>query len=78
MRVIKAILWLCAITAICLLLRVSYTSGRYVGMIETRSQAIEHFCGYVDQNGFHWRKPIAVDPSYYEIDTSGRYKPLMY
>ncbi len=78
MKLIRLIVILAACVAVIALIRTAYVSGRYVGVVQTRVEAIEHHCGYLDQNGYHWRMPLTVDPSYYEIDDSGRFRPLMY
>ncbi len=78
MRLHRILLFAGIALSISALIRTAYCSGRYVGAVTMMADAIDHHCGYIDPNGFHWRKPLTVDPSYYEIDDTGRLKPLMY
>lgn len=43
--------------AVVWLMRESYLTGLYVGIMSTRTEAIEHRAGYIDRDGFHWRSP---------------------
>ncbi len=56
----------------------AYTTGRYVGMTETHTEAIEAHCGYMDNEGWHWKRPITLilDPSYRILDSNGHAQEL--
>ncbi len=71
--------WLAVACAVSALVYRAYTTGKYVGMTETHTEAIEAHCGYMDNDGWHWRKPVTImlDPSYKIMDESGKVHDLL-